>query len=225
MTTITPQLKRVTLRFGTTLAAALALGLGLAFAQPSIAIGDLTMQAGTMAPYLTNSATGGTTGLCFQNSTGSGSTSYACFERALRVSGLGAMVNGSKAVTVFAPTDAAFAHLEDTVGVGAFQRFMASPTAMAAFVRRSIVNGTTTVNDLAYHAPIATAATSVTTVAGTPLAVSFGSVGYGTSSTTVDVGPSSAVDGQSFVIGTPVMFADGSVLIPLGRITLTSLGA
>ena len=202
----------------------LALGLTLAYAQPSIQVQNLSMGSGTMASYLQRSAVGGTTGLCYQNSTKNGA-SYACFEQALKVSGLGNLVSGTKPVTVFAPTDAAFAHLESTVGMGAFQRFMASQAATANFIRSSIVDGSTTVGDLAYHAPIATASTSVSTLAGSPLAVAFGSVGYGTSSTTVDVGPSNAVDGQSFVIGTPVMFGNGSVLIPLGRIPLTSLGA
>jgi len=228
MATITRFLHQISARrIGSLLALelALALGLTLAYAQPSIAIGGLSMGSGTMASYLEHSATGGTTGLCYQNSTPSGSASYACFERVLKVSGLTGLVSGSKPVTVFAPTDAAFAHLEGTVGYAAFQRFMTSPTATADFVRHSIMDGSTTVNDLAVHAPTATASTSVSTLAGTPLTVAFGAVGYGTSRTTVDVGPSDAIDGQSFVIGTPVMFGGGSVLIPLGRIPFTSLGA
>jgi len=227
MVTITRSLHQISARrvgFLLALELSIALGLTLAYAQPNIQIQNLSMGSGTMASYLQRSATGGTTGLCYQNSTINGA-SFACFEQALKVSGLGDLVGGPKPVTVFAPTDAAFAHLESTVGIGAFQRFMASPTATANFVRSVIANGSTTVGDLSYHAPIATASTSVRTLAGSPLTVAFGAVGYGTSSTTVDVGPSNGVDGQSFVILTPVMFGGGSVLIPLGRVPLTSLGA
>ena len=66
--------------------------------------------------------------------------------------------------------------------------------------------------------------TQLTTLAGTVLAVTFGDLGYAASSSTdVTIGSSSAVDGQSFVIDTPIRFSDGSVLIPLGRLTLLSL--
>ena len=205
--------------------AALALALGMAFAQPSIQLGGLDSQAGGLAGYLQNHAAGSSNDLCFQDNANRNQTGYACFVHALQVSGLTSMLNGSQPVTVFAPTDAAFAHLESTTGLGVFQQFMNDKAAMTKLVKSSIVDGSHTVSDLAYQAPIASGSTSLTTAAGTSLDIVFGSVGYGTSSTYVDVGPSGAYDGQSFVIGTPVMFAGGSVLIPLGRITLTSLGA
>ena len=205
--------------------AALALTFGMAFAQPSIQLDGLNMQSGSMASYLQNHAVGAENAQCYQDNAPLHQTGYACFEHALEVSGLTSMLNGSQPVTVFAPTDAAFAHLASTAGTGAFDRFMNSKAAMTKLVKASIVDGSHTITDLAYQAPIATGTTSVTTTAGTSLGIDFGSVGYTTSSTYVDVGPSGAYDGQSFVIGTPVMFSRDSVLVPLGRITLTSLGA
>lgn len=205
------------------LALAGALTMGAALAQPTISTGALTMGAGTLAGYVDSHSVGGTTGLCYDNSIPTSETSYACFEQALRVSGLSNMVGGSNAVTVLAPTDAAFRILEGDAGMAAFLQFMHSQSAMQNLVRNSIVSGSYTVAELADRASQTTASTTLTTTGGTPLDIVFGAVGYGTTSTTVDVGPASAYDGQSYVVHTPVIFGNASVLIPLGRITLSSL--
>ncbi|MEJ2287479.1 MAG: fasciclin domain-containing protein, partial [Deinococcales bacterium] len=149
--------------------AALALTLGMAFAQPSIQLDGLNTQASGLAAYLQNHAAGSSNGFCFQDNANRNQTGYACFEHALQVSGLASMVNSSKPITVFAPTDAAFAHLESTTGLGVFEQFMNDKAAMTQLVKSSIVDGSHTVSDLAYQAPVASGSTSLTTVAGTPL--------------------------------------------------------
>jgi uncharacterized surface protein with fasciclin (FAS1) repeats len=204
---------------------ALALTFGIAFARPIVQLDGLSTQGVTMADYIDTHAVGASNSQCFQDTAQKNQAGYACFQHALQVSGLQSLLNGSAPITVFAPTDAAFAHLEVTAGKSAFDQFMNNKAAMTELVRASIVNGSHTLADLAYQTPFATGSTSVTTIAGTPLAIAFGSLGYTTSRTYVDVGPSSAYDGQSYVDGTPVMVAHNSVLIPLRRITLTSLSA
>lgn len=208
-----------------TLAAATLLVLGSAFAQPAIQVGDLNMNSGSLANYIQSTSSVSVPGVCYADGVHVPGRTYACFEQALHVSGLENLVSGSTPVTVFAPTDAAFASLESDVGAAAFKAFMNNPSDMATLVKDSIVNGTYTVSDLAYQAPADTAATSVTTLEGAPLSIAFGADGFGTHRTYVDVGPSGAIDGQSYVIGTTVMFSNHDVLIPLGRVTLTSLGS
>lgn len=201
-----------------------ALLLTAAFAQPNIDLSATTVRAGTVGSFVDSHAAGGSATLCYQVGVAHAGASYACFEHAVRLSGMGSRLTGSQPVTVFAPTDVAFAHLESTLGMGAFQRFMRSPSAMKQLVDAVVVPGGATLSDLAYRASPTSPSTSLTTVAGMPLDIAFGAVGYATSSTSVDVGPSSAVDGQSYVSGAPSVFAGGSVLIPLGRIPLASLG-
>ncbi|MEJ2668575.1 MAG: fasciclin domain-containing protein, partial [Deinococcales bacterium] len=176
------------------LAIAAALALGAALAQPSINTSALAVSGGTLAGYVDGHSVGGTTGVCYENSIPISTTSYACFEEALKVSGLSDLVGGSKQITVLAPTDAAFRTLEGASGMAAFLQFMHSKSAMSSLERDSVVNGSYTVAELAAHANQLMASTTLTTTGGTPLAIAFGAVGYGTSSTTVDVGPSNAYD-------------------------------
>ncbi|MEJ2289583.1 MAG: fasciclin domain-containing protein [Deinococcales bacterium] len=217
--------KQRSVLFATLVAVALGALLGIALAsEPSVDIGAVSLANGTLTDYLTARSVGGTTGICDQND--APKPSYACFRRALQVSGLTDLLSGAQPVTVLAPTDAAFAHLESEVGRGAFNAFMTSPSATATFIRSSVVRGSTTLADLASSASVTSGATQLTTLAGTVLAVSFGDLGYAASrSTDVKIGSSDAVDGQSFVIHVPVRFSDGNVLIPLGRLTLLSLTA
>lgn len=205
------------------LAFAVILGAALA-SDPVVNVdtGAVTMANGTLSQYVTARSVGGITGLCYQNH--ATKPSYACFRRALQVSGLSDLLSGPEPVTVLAPTDDAFAHLDDTVGRGAFNTFMRSPSATAALIRGSVLPGSTTLRNLAMGASLVTGATAVTTAAGTALGVTFGDLGYDAStSTEVKIGSSDAVDGQSYVVDTSALFPDGSVLIPLGRLTLLSL--
>lgn len=208
---------------------------GMAFAQPNVQLDGLVVNGGTLRSYIDTYAVSAPQGLCYENDTRTRPsqaqvTGYACFAQAVKVSDLGSLLSGPHPVTVLAPTDLAFRQLEGDVGIGAFEAWMSDKAAMAAFVRQSIVNGSHTLADLAYNTPTGTAlfgsaSSTISTISGRSLSLTFGTLGFGTSSTSVDVGPSDAVDGQSYVVGTSVMFGNGSVLIPLGAITQTSLSA
>ncbi len=199
--------------------------IGTASAASAVNYNDVAVNAGTLANYLSNASTDGLPGICYQQGAKVAGPSYACFEHALEVSGLTRLVTSGAPVTVFAPTDQAFANLESAVGPEAFARFMANPTALATLVENSIVKGTQTVSDLSYEASDASYGTDVTTIDGSSLAIAFGADPATTDTTTVAVGSSSAVAGQSYVDGATQMFGNGDVLIPLGQITLTSLGS
>lgn len=232
------------LRIVTLGAAFTALLFTAAFAKPYIGLDAMSAQPGTVGSFLQSHATGSPASMCYQagldgaGSEGAGAgtdatgrigagNNYTCFEHAVQLSGMAATLSGAQPVTVFAPTDAAFAHLESTVGMGAYLKFMANPAAMKRLVDASIVAGSSTLPDLAYATSPATPSTSLITMAGTRLQVAFGTAASATttSSATVDVGPSNGVDGQSYVSGTPAMFPGSSVLIPIGRISLGSLSA
>lgn len=198
-------------------------GFGTATAsQPNVAIGAVGLDAGTLTHYFVTRSIGDAPATCFQNI--APKPSYGCFYSAVRASGLGGLLDGAHPVTVLAPTDAAFRHLADTVGEPAVRAFLRNPATASELVRGSVVNGALSVEDLATLASQVTSSTQLATVGGATLAVTFDAVGYDTARTSVDVGAAGAVDGQSFVAGTPVRFDDGDVLIPLGRVTLASLG-
>lgn len=210
------------------------LALGAALAQPEIQLGSFSLGTGNVMSYLQQQARvaarrgGGTVlqtgaGTCYQRTAGAAAPGYACYLLALRTSGIALEPAGSGPVTVFAPTDAAFAHLEDAIGLRAFLDFTRSPRAMTRLVQRSLVPGSYLLSDLANRASPARPVTVLTTAAGTSLTVAFGRLGFGTSATTVEVGPADALDGQSYVSGTPVRFPNGSVVLPLGRVPLRSL--
>ncbi len=210
------------------------LALGTALAQPEVQLGSFSMGTGNVTSYLQQRARaaarrgGGTVlqagaGACYQRTAGAAAPGFACFLQALRTSGVALEPSGGGPVTVFAPTDAAFAHLEDTIGLRAFLDFTRSPRAMTRLVQRSLVPGSYLLSDMANRASPARPVTVLTTATGAPLTVAFGRLGFGTSTTTVEVGPADALDGQSYVSGTPVRFPNGSVVIPLGRVPLRSL--
>jgi len=204
-------------------AVALALCVSSAVASfPAVEIGGMSMQGGTLGGYLAQHARGGTTGLCFDNR--APDTSYACFEAAVKASGLETLFDGNEAITVLAPTDGAFAHLAGEVGNQAVATLLADPKGAADFVRAAIVPGSYSLSTLATKASAASPSIVVTTLDGASITIAFGDIGPGIQRTDVKVGSDDAVDGQSFVLDRPMLFGDGNLLIPLGRVTQASWG-
>jgi len=204
---------------------------GAAAAQPQVSVSALVLGTGLLPAYLVRRVASPATerppgshfreglGLCFEGTVGQQASSFRCFHRILAESGVGAAFDGTRAYTVFAPSDAAFAHLAATLGSARFARLMSSPRAARALARRTVVPGSHTLASLAFDGP----RRALVTLAGSPLGIVFGPAAAGAGDRrTVAVGPAAGLDGQAFASGPAVRFPDGSVLVPIDRIPLTA---
>lgn len=208
-----------------------ALSLAAAFAQPRVTAGSLEIAPGTLPGYLAahiraaeRSSPGvhleAGTGLCFEGSAAP-STTFACFRRALAASGLAGSFDGSRAYTVFAPTDAAFSHLARTLRDADVRRLTSDRAAASAMVGALLVPGSHTLGAITFGTSVPGRASSLPTVSGGSLRIVVGDGAPGASgSVTVAVGPPDGLDGQAHASGVSVLFPDGSVLVPLDRVPL-----
>lgn len=207
--------------------------IAFAFAQPRVPVASVEIAPGTVFTYLAShmrsggpSSPGvhyqGGAGLCFEASS-SRSTTYACFRKALLASGLSGTIEETGPYTVFAPTDAAFAHLAETLGSASVRRLTTRRAAASELVRYVLAPGTHTLGALAFGVPAGGGGLTLANMAGTGLRIEVGPAAASSGSRTVAVGPAAGVDGQAYASGVSVRFADGSILVPVDRIPLDAL--
>ncbi len=207
--------------------------LAAGFAQPRVQVAALTVNAGTLQGFITSHSVirsaprapgayqQSGSGLCFGPASAQRSTTFACFHRVLTDSGLDMIFDDSRTYTVFAPTDAAFAHLAQTIGSGCFRDWLSRRDALVTLVRQLVVPGSHPLGSLAFGAPAAGRALTLTTLSGRALQLEIGPGSSSLSATrSVSVGPASAVDGQAYVSDVSTRFRDGSILVPISRVPL-----
>lgn len=205
--------------------------LALAFGQPDVPVRSLVMGSGSLPAYLVrllptkpSSRTGGAqerggSGACFEAAGVQAAISFRCFHQLLVESGLVGMFDQGRALTAFAPSDAAFAHAASTLGSAAYDGAFSSPAAARELVRHVVVAGSHTPGSLSFDGVRRT----LTSLAGDRLSLVFGpSLSGGAEPRTLAVGPADGIDGQAYMSGVAVRFPDGSVLIPVSRIPLRS---
>lgn len=205
-------------RLAAAVALLVALAVGSASAQPRIDPSTFTTQTGTLLTYLERNASSSAALACY-NRGSTPDSSFTCLREAVRTAGLEDMLQGTDELTLFAPTDAAFATFAKLYGQRSFLRLMNDPERLTQLLQGILVPGRLSVRSLESRVSRATGRTNLTTLAGTELRVQFDRLSFNRPRTDVAVGIGRSRAWQAYVSGRSTVLDNGAV-VPLDMVVL-----
>jgi uncharacterized surface protein with fasciclin (FAS1) repeats len=203
---------------GALIALLVTLLVGSAVAQTRIDPSAFTTQTGTLLGFLERNASNSAALACY-NRGSKPDSSFTCLREAVRVAGLDDTLQGNDALTLFAPTDAAFATFATLYGQRSFLRLMNDPEKLTQLLRGTLVPGRLSVRSLESRVSRATGRTNLTTLAGTELRIQFDRLSFNRPRTEVAVGSGRSRAWQAYVSGRSTVLDNGAV-VPLDMVVV-----
>lgn len=171
----------------------------------------VSTQSGTVWSFLVAHSAKRPVAACYR-STPHPEDSFTCTVVALRVSGLDATLQDNGPVTLFAPTDAGFARLANTLGQKAFGQLMRSPADIKAVLQGLMVPGRFTTADLKARSVAATGRLTLPTLAGGQLELTFSKFPNAAGLVSVAVGSTLQPGWRTYLVGRTTLLNDGAVI-------------
>lgn len=197
--------------------AALAVG-SFAGATSTIDPSTFSTVSATVWQFLLNNSSRHPSATCYR-STSRPEESFTCLMVALRGTKLDAVASGSDPVTLFAPTDAAFARLASQMGQGAFTALMRRPADLKALLQSMMVSGRFTSADLQARSSGGSGRLTLPTLAGGELQLTFSRFKAPNGQVAVAVGSTLQPGWKTYLTGRTTLLTNGSV-VPMDMVPL-----
>lgn len=198
------------------LAAALSLA-SAGLAQPRFDAAAVSTQSGTLLSYLDANASN-TSGIgCYRRSATPDRT-FNCLFQVIGAAGLEDRYAGDAMLTLFAPTDAAFAALSEFVSPKDYSALLRDPERLTALLDATTVSGRLSTADLSRRASGATGKGSLTALDGSSLPFAFSRFSARTN-TSIAVGRSSSPKRQAYVSERATVLSNGAI-VPISMLIL-----
>ncbi len=188
-----------------------------AMAQPRVDATSITVQSATVLGYLEANASNTTGMSCFRQGKAP-DRSYNCLLQAVRGADLESTFSGPGPITIFAPTDSAFARLSGLLGDKAFSALMRDPARLKAMIEAALLPRVMTGPDLSQRASSATGRAALSTVDGGELTIAFGRF-EPRNLTSIAIGRGRTPKWQAYVSDSSVLLNNGS-LVPISMVIL-----